>query len=279
MPVFENWTIIQPEFTSGDSRFDFYIEKENKKGLVEVKSVTLIENNVASFPDAVSERAVKHVNGLKKHVDLGYETFVIFLVSVSANYFIPNYHLHPEFHTALLGAKNRVKIITYSFQLDENLHLEQRVTPVKIPFDYLENINLNKGTYISIYYLDKNEKIKAGALKETTFQKGYYLYAGSAMNSLTARTVRHSKRVKNKKWHIDYIHPPMKHVKTKKFVSLNIECEIADALSGIYESIPEFGASDCKCKSHLFFSKTNPEKDVRFIRSVFNLGFHEKYIR
>ena len=73
---------IKPEFTYGDSRFDFFVETEgNPKGaFIEVKGVTLENNNIVSFPDAPSERAVKHIEELIKAKKEGYDAYVLSVI-------------------------------------------------------------------------------------------------------------------------------------------------------------------------------------------------------
>ena len=69
--LFRKVTKIQPEYTYGDSRVDLYVEADGKKILIEVKGVTLEEEGRVRFPDAPSERAVKHVEELKRAVGEG----------------------------------------------------------------------------------------------------------------------------------------------------------------------------------------------------------------
>lgn len=100
--------LIRPEHTMGDSRFDFYLESEGKKILIEVKGVTLEEDGIVSFPDAPTLRGIKHINHLAAKVDEGYESYVIFVVQMSeAKYFTPNEPRHPDFAAALRNAKKR----------------------------------------------------------------------------------------------------------------------------------------------------------------------------
>ena len=73
--LFENITCIRPEYTYGNSRFDLYVEAGERKIFIEVKGVTLEEDGVVRFPDAPSERAVKHVEELQSSQD-GYEAYV-----------------------------------------------------------------------------------------------------------------------------------------------------------------------------------------------------------
>ena len=75
-------TLIKPESVFQNSRFDFYIETENKKAFVEVKGVTLEEKGVVMFPDAPTERGVKHIEELIQAKKQGYEAFIVFIVQM-----------------------------------------------------------------------------------------------------------------------------------------------------------------------------------------------------
>ncbi len=93
---------IYPEHKHGDSRFDFYIESGERKCFVEVKGVTLENNGICSFPDAPTERGVKHLKGLKKAVEEGFDCYVAFVVQMKGmDYFTPNYATHEEFGRVL----------------------------------------------------------------------------------------------------------------------------------------------------------------------------------
>ena len=93
--IFDNVTYLKREYKYGNSRFDFYMERGEVKSFVEVKGVTLENNNVVSFPDAPSERAVKHLDELKNSLNDGYNAYVVFVVQMSdVNYFVPNIENH-----------------------------------------------------------------------------------------------------------------------------------------------------------------------------------------
>ena len=95
-------TYLKPECKHGDSRFDFYLETEAKKMFIEVKGVTLEEKGVVMFPDAPTERGVKHVQELCHCLEQGYEATIIFVVQMSGSrYFTPNRRTHAAFATAL----------------------------------------------------------------------------------------------------------------------------------------------------------------------------------
>lgn len=108
-------SIIRPEYTYGNSRFDFYIEENNRKILLEVKGVTLENEGVVMFPDAPTERGLKHVRELAECVKNGYEGYLLFVVQMGkVKYFTPNNETHPEFGEALREASQAgVKLLAY----------------------------------------------------------------------------------------------------------------------------------------------------------------------
>lgn len=113
--LIEDITLIKSEVTYAKSRFDLYVETATRKIFIEIKGVTLERNNVVLFPDAPSERAVKHVRELQQACKEGYEAYIIFVVQMEGvEYFTPNKNTHLAFAEALLEAKkNGVNIYAY----------------------------------------------------------------------------------------------------------------------------------------------------------------------
>lgn len=101
-------SIVRPETAFGNSRFDFYVESASgRKAFIEVKGVTLEQDNVAAFPDAPSERALKHVEELIEALRQGYEAYLIFVVQMEAVSRVePNYNTQPAFGEALSRARS-----------------------------------------------------------------------------------------------------------------------------------------------------------------------------
>ena len=116
----ENPVVVKPETTFGDSRFDFYFETEDgKKCFMEVKGVTLEEEGIARFPDAPSDRAVKHIKELMKAREAGYDAFLVFVVQMDGiNYVIPNFETQPEFADTLHEARMAgVQVMAYDCEV------------------------------------------------------------------------------------------------------------------------------------------------------------------
>lgn len=101
-----NLTLLRPETTWGKSRFDFYWESDDRKGFVEVKGCTLENDGFCRFPDAPTERGVKHLNELVSCMDDGFEAAVCFVIQMEGmKSFSPNDTTHPAFGDALRAAQ------------------------------------------------------------------------------------------------------------------------------------------------------------------------------
>jgi sugar fermentation stimulation protein A len=104
--VFRNISFVKPECRFGSSRFDFYIEADGRRAFAEVKGVTLEENGIARFPDAPTERGVKHLRELISAVEAGYDAYAVFVVQMKGVcYMEPNWAMHPAFGKALRDAR------------------------------------------------------------------------------------------------------------------------------------------------------------------------------
>ena len=116
-------TLVKQEQKFCNSRFDIYYERANgAKGYIEVKGVTLEEDNVVRFPDAPTLRGVKHIYELIEAKKAGYEANVLFVIQMKGvDYFEPNYETHKEFGEALKIAKvNGVNIMAIDCFVSED---------------------------------------------------------------------------------------------------------------------------------------------------------------
>lgn len=107
----------------GNSRFDLYVETAfGRKAFVEVKGVTLEEENVARFPDAPTERGVKHVKELIRCLENGYEAYLLFVIQMKGiRLFQPNWKTHAGFGQAVREARAAgVKILAYDCLVTED---------------------------------------------------------------------------------------------------------------------------------------------------------------
>lgn len=118
----KSFDLVHPEFTYGDSRIDFYMEKSGEKFLTEIKGCTLEINGIGFFPDAPTERGVKHLKELTAAQKKGFICSVGFVIQMEGISEVrPNIQTHPEFGIALDEAKKAgVKIIFYECKVEEN---------------------------------------------------------------------------------------------------------------------------------------------------------------
>ena len=111
-----DYDVVKPEFTYGDSRFDFYMEGHGERYLTEVKGCTLaadLEQGIGLFPDAPTERGVKHLDELAAAVEKGYRCQIAFVIQMNGIRLVfPNNNTHPEFGQALArAAKAGVQVV------------------------------------------------------------------------------------------------------------------------------------------------------------------------
>lgn len=118
----QDYDKVVPEYKYGDSRIDFYMEKGEEKYLLEVKGCTLIKDGIGYFPDAPTERGVKHLRELTKAIEKGYKTMAAFVIQVeNVTEVRPNVETHPEFGVALEEAKEAgVEILCLSCKVEED---------------------------------------------------------------------------------------------------------------------------------------------------------------
>ncbi|GLI53687.1 DNA/RNA nuclease SfsA [Thermodesulfovibrio yellowstonii] len=257
-----DYTIKAKEIKFGHHRIDFLVGNEFKSFPLEVKSCTLFNDSIAMFPDAVTQRGRSHLEMLSLN-----KGAVLFIVhSPSVKYFLPDFHTDPKFSETLSRLREKILIKAVSVKWDEEMNFEF-VRELEIPWHIYDNEDKDRGSYILYGELVKNISLTVGSLGRLTFKKGYYLYTGSAMNSLKSRLKRHMNKNKTFQWHIDYLVPVLKGLKPIPVrASEPIECKLSNELKNLYyEEIPKFGSSDCECTSHLYYTDKDPFNDERFI--------------
>jgi len=134
------------------------------------------------------------------------------------------------------------------------------------------------GSYVLIIRLDHPTKIQVGKLGTFEFDAGWYVYTGSALGpgGLAARLAYHHRREKTMQWHIDYLLEQAQLAEVWWAVDKKRkECPWASALRSIPGGrvpIPNFGASDCRCLTHLVYFSQQPVFN-NFSRALSDLEF------
>ena len=135
LPGMGKLTLIRPEKTYGQSRFDFYVEDaDGQKAFIEVKGVTLEEDGLVRFPDAPTERGVKHIGELVKAREEGYRAYVLFIVQMEGmRVFMPNDDTHKAFGDALRSAAAAgVEVLAYQCRVTADTLTAADPLPVQL---------------------------------------------------------------------------------------------------------------------------------------------------
>jgi sugar fermentation stimulation protein A len=261
IPALQGASVVKAEATVGRSRFDFLLHDGGREVYLEVKSCTLVGEKVAMFPDAVTARGARHLQELSMLSSEGKRAVVLFIVHWPfAEIFMPDYHTDLYFAQTLLKVRNTVEVIPASVRWNHDLSLKPDARILPVPWQYIESEAKDKGSYLIVLRLDKEKRINVGKLGTVLFNKGFYVYVGSAMVNLTSRIERHQRLRKTFHWHIDFLRDSADFICALAIRSSDrLECEIASSVSKIAQwSVKEFGSSDCTCATHLFGFKKDP---------------------
>jgi sugar fermentation stimulation protein A len=310
---------IHGEYSIGDSRFDFLcIDGRGQRHLVEVKACSLVEYGTAMFPDAPSGRALKHLEELADLSREGYICHVLFvIVHGKPDRFIPNFHTDPEFAAALCrlgepagppdpefaaalcrlgepagppapggGLPDRPpgKVAIHAALLRCDAQGEAVLADLAVPVDLSHGglAESNGGSYLLLLEFPEPRNITVGALGEAGFKRGWYVYAGSAKKNLSQRINRHLRKTrKQKHWHVDYLTPYAGKMKALPILSYrNLECDLAAELGRLGGTpVPDFGCSDCRCGSHLYYFEGPPLGNRDFVDMLFRYRHVEALVR
>jgi sugar fermentation stimulation protein A len=268
VPGLEGAEVFKREVKEGRSRFDFFLKKGEEKILLEVKSCTLFGRKIAMFPDAVTARGKRHIEELADLTRKGAAGVILFLIFwPRAEFFMPEYHTDLEFARGLLAVKEKISVIPLAVNLWPDFPLTFKARVLDIPWNIVENEAQDRGSYILILRLREKARIEVGKFGKIGFQKGYYLYIGSAKKDLSRRIERHRRMRKKYFWHVDFLRAAaeFRHalpIRTQD----NVECEIAHAVKEIADwEVSRFGSSDCSCPSHLYGMAQDPLQSAKFI--------------
>jgi sugar fermentation stimulation protein A len=318
--IIPEYSLNSGEGVAEHSRFDFLcVDHRGQRHLVEVKSCSLVEYDVAMFPDAPSSRALKHLEELAELTRRGYRCHVLFVIVHSKpSVFIPNLHTDPEF-AAALGRYGHVAVLPGTETLSAaggkvgdgtrkksaadttgsggggpvSIHAalircnrkgKTRLLSAAVPVDLSQRklAESNGGNYLILLELPEGGTIEIGALGLLPFKAGWYVYAGSARKNLSQRVNRHLRHErKQKHWHMDYLTPWAGKMKALPILSYrNLECDLARDLEKLGgQGMAGFGSSDCGCNSHLFYFKDPPMGNRDFVDMVLRYRHREGLVK
>jgi len=267
----ENFVVKEREVPVKKGRIDFLMEDSTgTKLLLEVKSCTLFGDQIAMFPDAVTNRGKRHIEELARIASesSSIKAGILFMVHAPhVRSFLPDFHTDPVFSRTLYENRHRLFLVPISVRWNNDLQ-PSLVRSLDIAWNVYEKEAQDKGSYLLLGFLPENITLSIGAVGKRFFRKGFYVYVGSAMNSLSQRINRHLRRKKSPHWHIDMLTPFLKNLMPLRIESSErLECLIAERLQQIADAtISRFGSSDCRCPGHLFWMISNPLCRESFVK-------------
>ncbi len=140
---------------------------------------------------------------------------------------------------------------------------------------------MTRGTYALLVHVPYGISLSVGELGRVDFKSGYYAYVGSALGGLEGRVNRHMSEKKKTHWHIDHL---LIHARSIDAIVAQSEerkeCDVAKEMTKELPSVRGFGASGCKCDSHLFYSPDQNELIRRVVGAFKKCGLKpEKGVR
>ncbi|MEG1500694.1 MAG: DNA/RNA nuclease SfsA [Clostridiales bacterium] len=144
------WQNIKREAVFGSSRLDFFLENQEEKAFLEVKGVTLEQDDAVYFPDAPTQRGIKHLEELMAAAQAGYKAGIIFLIQMTdVKYFSPNRQTHPQFALALAkAAANGVEIWAYDCLVEADSLNWGKEVAVRLEESHLSTEKENADTFL-----------------------------------------------------------------------------------------------------------------------------------
>lgn len=269
VPGWEEWAVARREMKYGNSRFDLLLERGAEQMVVEVKSCTLFGNQTAMFPDAITERGRRHLQELAHLTEEGICAGVLFLVQwPRAQWFLPDYHTDLAFAQTFYHLRHKLNCKAIALAWQENFSFASEIKELIIPWNLLGREIQDGGNYIVVLYMDTERTIAVGSKGDVYFPAGYYLYVGSAKHNLTKRLERHKRKRKKFHWHVDYLREAANfHAALAIRSTAALEHTIAAAIGRIADwRVDGFGASDCRCDTHLFGMANDPLHHPAFIQ-------------
>lgn len=271
IPGWEDYDLLNREVTMGDSRFDLLLGNQRTGEVfpVEVKSCSLAGEKGAMFPDAPTERGEKHLSHLVRMAGEGQHAGLLVLVHYGkAEWFLPNYHTDLELSRTFLKGMDSLDWKAAVIPWTKEFTMPQSVRLIGSSKKALEEEMGNAGDYMIVLRLKAPKTIAVGSLGPVPFAEGYYVYVGSAKKNLDQRMAHHRVLRKKMHWHMDYLRKETDFVGAIPIRTCDdLEHDLARALSEIADwDVPEFGCSDCHCRSHLFGFRENPMHLPSFLK-------------
>lgn len=269
------------------SRIDFLLRHRTSGDplFLEVKSCTLFTGQWAMFPDAITDRGARHLRELAELADSGASRFdtaprptaaaiLVVVHHTGSDHFLPDYHTDLRFSRTLYALRDSVRVIVLGVHWNGEMRLDRYRPDITVPWGVLPPLLEDRGSYLVLLRMDREQTLTIGALGEVLFSRGFYLYVGSAMQSLSGRIARHRRRGRKRlHWHIDYLREATTFVDSYAIREpWRREADIVATMRPLAAGdVPGFGASDSPLPSHLLFFRNDPRPTESFQTEILRL--------
>jgi sugar fermentation stimulation protein A len=190
VPGFEDADVLRAEVTYGSSRFDFLLHDTEGEILLEVKSCTLFGNDVAMFPDAITERGRRHLIELAELSKAGTRAVVLFVVHTPrARWFMPDFHTDLAFSRTFIAVRDHIEMRAVCVEWTPDLVLGENTKALEIPWDYIAEQNEDRGGFIVAmrFYKERDVELNGDSQR---IPAGHYLACGAAREDLSGTLAR-----------------------------------------------------------------------------------------
>lgn len=271
VPGLEKADIVKAEATHGRSRFDFLMQEDGHEFYLEVKSVTLFGNEVAMFPDAVTERGRRHLEDLAALSTLRQKSAVIFQAhSPKLRYFLPDYHTDLEFGRALLAHRDDLRVLPIALKWTEDLELSGKPKLLDVPWEYLEQEIVDRGSLLVQLRYKRARRVMMNGGVSLRIEPGYYVFVMDVENDLS----RVGEAMRAARRSVHSIYSPLMASASERVVmpvrgSQGVACAMAKELGGFLQSAFENDfPTACRCASHIFRCDGPPLDSQEFHQRV-----------
>ena len=270
LPPYRDYRVVRTEPAVGKHRFDLLLEQRlnGKRYYLEIKSVTLFENQTAMFPDAVTERGTAHLRLLGEMAEKGLNAGCLFVImNPHVKYFLPAYHVDYNFARTMLDVKDSVQLRALALGFDASFSEVISVAQVKIPYHFVSEELQDRGSYLLLLYMDRHKTVPLQQEESMELEKGCYVFTGAASENLIKETARHKQKRKKKGQSIDYLAAAAEKITPVPIITgENIEISLAARLEAIADATIPFPGG--KGTGRMFFFAADPLRNRAFIELV-----------
>ena len=255
VPALAGYHIERAEVPLGHARSDFLLRNDRgHRRLLEVKSVTLVEEGLAMFPDATTARGLRHIAGLSQ-AEL--PATLWFIAQGPAQHFLPDLHNDLAFARALDAARGDLDIIACALNptLDAGrLHFATPPRWLHCPWERLHPGLDDRGLYLLHLDVATPQGIALATQGHRVLAPGHYIYVGCAQHQLSATMAKDLRQRQHLRSPIDALRQHAQRARAFAIRGITDACALARDLATLGTTRLDLGPEPCPCGGHLFWA-------------------------